>query len=829
MLGLGSNRHNPSTRTLPLQNKKGKLAGNNELSLLHYAPYSIWDMTWIMVSEFSDIRLWLGIVISVILSVLAALNTPALQALSWIALLPAVVGFLWSRQLRLQQIIGQHESQLAQHVGQAKTQSSEMETVSSALTEANEALRRQVENLTALRDVTLAMGSTLDRQSLLNNVIEVTTILLRFDRAMVLVVDPEKEALTFGAISHPVGSPEDQFRLEKIEIPLSATEEFPLITAWSQGRSVMVKPGERPFSARYAWMFDVMEMEHFFSVPLYLAGTLNGVVVVDNRFTQEPISEEARSLLEALAANIVIALENARLYHLTDEQLNSHVGELDMMRQVDRELNEALSWDRVRNMTLDWALRLTGAHSASLAMVNPDANELRIVATYGPDVPDAEVIPLNEGIMGRVASTGYPLIIGDVTQDPDYSSYSQNTKSYLATPIRRRDRVIGVINLESPHLNSFTPEHLDFAERLANRASVALENARLFEETQREREKLSSILEKTTDIIIVVGFDQRLVLINEAALAAFRLQPHDAYAGREFKDVFAYTPLEGLYGRLFEREKHLPFMEEIVLEDGQRYFHTNAAPNEQVGWVIVLHDVTPFKETEQLKNELIATVSHDLKNPLSVINGYVELLGIYNELNERGEEFMRMIRRSIRAMRDLIDDLLDLAHIDAGLELSPEPVSLHPIIEDSVMGLINLAEEKKLKVEVNVPPDLPSVHGDDRRLRQVLNNLISNAIKYTPPEGQIIVRAESRGDSVMISVEDDGMGISPEDQAQIFERFYRVRRPETDGIEGTGLGLAIVKSLIEAHGGELGLESHLGEGSTFYFTIPYAPTPVPSS
>jgi len=260
---------------------------------------------------------------------------------------------------------------------------------------------------------------------------------------------------------------------------------------------------------------------------------------------------------------------------------------------------------------------------------------------------------------------------------------------------------------------------------------------------------------------------------------------------------------------------------EIAL-DGGRYFHTDVASNEQIGWLIVLHDVTPFKETEQLKNELIATVSHDLKNPLSVINGYIELLEMYNDLNERGQEFMAMIRRSIRTMRQLIDDLLDLAHIDSGLQIRPEPVAMKAVITEAVMGLKSMADEKRLEVTIDVADDLPPVAGDEHRLYQIIVNLLSNAMKYTPPEGHIYVEARLAGEAILVSIADDGLGISPEDQAQIFERFYRVRRPETDGIEGTGLGLAIVKGLVEAHGGEIGLKSHLGEGSTFYFTIPIA-------
>ncbi len=772
-------------------------------------------------------RLAIGFILSVVLIVLALSGQATLRWLSWIALLPLVVAATWNRQILMRGALAEREAEIANRDKQVEIQSSEMENVSTALQIANEALQHQVETLTDIRNATLAMGTTLDQQSLLDNVIEVTTSLLRFDRAIILVTNEEGSALTFGAISHPASSTEAQFRLEQLEIPLTAAENFRLLQHWASGRSVLKQDGHTLYGERYGWIFSLLELDIFFSVPLIIGDELLGAIIVDNCFTTQPFSEEAKSLLEALGANISFALKNARLYQLTDDQLNKHVHELNMMRQVDAELMDALSWERVLNMTMDWALRLTGAHSALLAMVDSETRQLRLAASYGSTQSDEEisqiVLPFDRGVMGRVARSGESAIVNNVRQDPDYVAFFDDTEACLSVPIHRRGRVIAVLNLESPDSDYFTPEHLDFVERLANRASVALDNARLFEETRSEREKLSSIVEKTADVIIVVGFDRRLILLNEAALSVFRLNPREDYSGRLFDEVFAFSPLAQFGQRFLDRvDSSLNLVEEIELE-GHKFFHTLVSASEQVGWVIVMHDVTPFKETVQLKNELIATVSHDLKNPLSVINGYVELLGMSNELNARGQEFMGMIRRSIRAMRQLIDDLLDLAHIETGLEIRRETVVLNNLIEESVMNLKNLADEKSQQVTINVPPDLPPVEADGKRLRQIVDNLISNAIKYTPPEGAITVEAAPHSDSIVVSIQDTGMGISPEDQAQIFERFYRVRRPETDAIEGTGLGLAIVKSLVEAHGGQIGIRSHLGEGSMFYFTLPLTP------
>ncbi|MFC1959835.1 ATP-binding protein [Chloroflexota bacterium] len=784
-------------------------------------------------------RLILGLVLTIILAALALFVGEYLRWLSWIALLPVLVAWYWERHTTLQSLLTRQGSQLATKSKQAEIQSDEMQNVSTALHVANEALQLQVETLTNIRNATLAMSATLDQEDLLNNVIDLITSQLNFDRAILLLTNTEQQALTFGAISHPATSTEAQFRLEHLALPLSAKEEFGPLNHWSRGRSVLQTDVSQIYGKPFGWIFALLELETFFSVPLTVGDNLLGVIIVDNCFTNTPFSEESKSLLEALGTSIAMALQNTHLYQLTDEQLNRHVKELDMMRQVDRELMEALSWDRVLNMTLDWALRLTGAHSASLATVDAHKENLQVVAGYGLDLSSEKInnqpLAFEDSFMGKVARTGSPVIVNDVQEHYD-QTLSQETKSCLAVSIRRYNRVIAVLKLESTHLNYFKPEHLDFAERLANRASVALDNARLFDETQREREKLSSIVARTADVIIVVGFDRRLILLNDAAIATFRLNPHIDYAGQAFDKVFAFTPLAELGQRtLAAPDKGINLVEEITLEE-DRYFHTHTSSNEQVGWMIVMHDVTPFKETEQLKNELIATVSHDLKNPLSVINGYVELLDMSNDLNERGLEFMKMIRRSILTMRQLIDDLLDLAHIDAGLDIQTNDLNISAVLEEAVMSLINLADEKRQDVALNVPENLPLITGDEKRLRQIIVNLVSNAIKYTPPQGQVTIAAEPRDDAIIISIKDTGLGISPEDQAQIFERFFRVRRPETDGIEGTGLGLAIVKSLVEAHGGEIGIESRLGEGSTFYFTVPvstvqynnaHTPEPLP--
>jgi two-component system phosphate regulon sensor histidine kinase PhoR len=161
-----------------------------------------------------------------------------------------------------------------------------------------------------------------------------------------------------------------------------------------------------------------------------------------------------------------------------------------------------------------------------------------------------------------------------------------------------------------------------------------------------------------------------------------------------------------------------------------------------------------------------------------------------------------------------------MAKIEAGIELDVRPVSARQVVEQCIEQVRQIADSKAMILTNDIPADAPPIKGDIKRLTQVFANLIGNAVKYTPPEGKVRVWAEAHGASLMIAVEDTGLGISPEDQTRIFDRFYRVRRAETESIEGTGLGLAIVKRLVETHRGQIGLQSRVGEGSTFYVTLP---------
>jgi signal transduction histidine kinase len=240
------------------------------------------------------------------------------------------------------------------------------------------------------------------------------------------------------------------------------------------------------------------------------------------------------------------------------------------------------------------------------------------------------------------------------------------------------------------------------------------------------------------------------------------------------------------------------------------------------------------QDANNAKSEFVSFVAHELKNPMTSIKGYTELLaaGAVGPITAAQANFLSTIRSNIERMNTLISDLNDMSKIEAGrLRLEFKSFSINEVIEDTMRSTRRQVEDKKQEIATNLQPGLPGIWADRTRITQVMVNLVNNANKYTPAGGQIIIAAEAcpnQWDSsgppnvVHVWVKDNGIGISPEDQKKIFQKFFRSEDPKTREVPGTGLGLNITKSLIEMQGGRIWFESQFRSGTTFHFTVPVA-------
>ena len=504
--------------------------------------------------------------------------------------------------------------------------------------------------------------------------------------------------------------------------------------------------------------------------------------------------------------------------HLAEDHLaalNEKVEGLEALQRIGRKVTSILEIDNVLSAVVDAAVDLTGAEEGSLLLLDEPSGELYIRAArnFREDFVRTFRMPIKDTLPGEVLRTGQPLLLNTATPKKIKTSYLVHTVMYV--PMQVGDRVIGVLGVDNRRSgHPFSAYHLDLVAALADYAAIAVENARLYAGSEIERGKLNALLTQIQDGVIVLDHDRRLIMINRSAQNAFGLAD-PIPVGRTVQDVLQNPDLLEI---LNQDNNNTPYRGEIPLEDG-RVFSAQVTPIPEVGLALIMQDITYLKELDRIKSDFVSTVSHDLRSPLTAILGYVELLGRVGNLNPQQQEFIARIQASVENITSLINDLLDLGRIEAGFDARKEIVPLSALLRYTVESMCSQAERSEQTIDMEIPEGLPPVIGNPVRLRQMLENLIGNALAYTPKGGRIWVKARSEGDQVLLEVSDDGPGIPPADQPYIFDKFYRAGNVPSQ-IPGAGLGLAIVKSIIENHQGRIWVDSSLGEGTRFSVILP---------
>jgi two-component system phosphate regulon sensor histidine kinase PhoR len=334
-----------------------------------------------------------------------------------------------------------------------------------------------------------------------------------------------------------------------------------------------------------------------------------------------------------------------------------------------------------------------------------------------------------------------------------------------------------------------------------------------------------AVLTSMVEGVLVINAEEKVVLANAACARMFGWKPGE-WNNRPFWEIMRHRELLDLLKRVlgrgvFENAEISIFMPEEKIIQAQASPVKNEKGRKH-GVVCVLHDITHLKKLEHLRTEFVANVSHELKTPLTSIKGFVEtLLGGALEDPATARNFLEIIDGHAARLERLISELLELARLENGeLPLQLRAVDLKPLIQRSAHLFENEIRDKRQALEIECPPSLAPVSGDEEKLERALGNLIHNAVKFTPEEGKIKIRAWEDGGQVKISVSDTGIGIAEDQLPRIFERFYRVDKSRSRKEGGTGLGLSIVKHIAQAHAGSVSVESRAGKGSTFTLSLP---------
>jgi two-component system phosphate regulon sensor histidine kinase PhoR len=533
---------------------------------------------------------------------------------------------------------------------------------------------------------------------------------------------------------------------------------------------------------------------------------------------------QVEEMLEAIER----ALTEVRLRRERDEltsrlvkvnrQLEQRVRELNTLFGIGKSVTAVLDLEKVLARLVEAAVYLTGAEEGSLLLVDTQTDELYMLAAQGFEERMARAFRLRveDSLAGRVVKTGEPLILHSDETHRIKTSYL--VKSLIYVPLKAKDRIRGVLGVDNRQTDRrFTKHDVQLLSALADYAAIALENAHLFGEVESERAKLATILGSTEEpVLVTAGPDDGVILANAAARRAFGLSATNVEGrplaelidNRQLVDFVASAPEAGSAQK-----------DEIFLNDG-RVFYATLTPVPDVGHAIIMQDITHLKELDQMKTEFVSTVSHDLRSPLTAMVGYAHMLGTAGPLSDNQQEFVARIVRGADQMAELINDLLDIGKIEAGVEMELAACDLGAMAHDMIEQLRGQAAGKSHKLVYHGPAQPAMVLGDRLRLRQVISNLIGNAIKYTPAGGEIGATVQVKGSIALLSIEDNGIGIPPADLPYIFDKFYRVDSKETADIQGTGLGLAICKSVVEKHGGRIWAESEPGKGSIFRVALP---------
>ncbi len=553
----------------------------------------------------------------------------------------------------------------------------------------------QQKRVAALYEVGKVIGSSLNLQTVLDQVMDAIIQLSGAERGFLMLLDDD------GNLAVRVARNFDQETLQSDEIAFSRT-----ITrqVFETGEPVVTTNAQE--DPRYAGQVSIMihGMRSIMATPLRARGKSTGVVYVDNRIKTGLFSDEDLEVLAAFAAQAAVALDNARLYSETDAELQARLEELRILQWIDRQLNEKLDLQAAMKLTLEWSSRLCDAQSASMGFLDREAGVISLVANYGEENEFSQTsqLPLTHPLIAQVLEMESAALQLSPTGAPPHTT--------LCVPVRRENNIIGVVLFSANRADAFDVDAQELVSRMADRAAIAIENARLYD---------------------------------------------------------------------------------------------------------------AVKAADKTKSEFVGFVAHELKVPMTSISGYASLLGIVGQLSEKQQEFVKTIQNNVQRMRMLVDDLNDITRIETGqLRMAIEPVKLSDVVEQVKTDVMAQITERNHTFIEEIDVNLPPISADSSRVLQILLNLLSNAYKYTPNGGKITLSARRDGDKVSVSVKDTGVGIAPEDLQKLGTKFFRTSN--TLEQPGWGLGFAITRNLIDLMKGELTIESQVGVGSTFTFTLPVA-------
>jgi PAS domain S-box-containing protein len=567
-------------------------------------------------------------------------------------------------------------------------------------------------------------------------------------------------------------------------------------------------------------------------VLLALTGAFYVRTTAYGRGLAAPISELAQaSRIIASGGNLPARLSVERQDEIGDLDrafsdmhvaMKRRLDELSLLLTVSQEASASIDLDDNMPVILQGAIRGTGSTGARAVILNPSSGH-PLTFTAGPAA--AEMAILDRPLMSLIREQSEIHLHG-----PDELQAFQGLgdlqplllSGLYAVRLQAAGNFQGFLLLAFRQTrHPLAAGELALLRTLAGQASLLIEKSYLFTNAEGGRRRLAAVLASTSEAVIVTDQTARILLINRAFEKAFGIKAGQVI-GRSIADVIPAPLLVDVLADPGSGRRNV----EVEGRDRRIYF-ANASPiasheGQVLGRVAVLHDITHLKEIDRVKSEFVDNVSHDLRTPLTVLSGYASALSMLDDLTPEQRDYSDHILKSVDRMVVLVENLLDLGRIEAGVDLVFEEIEVTGLLNSLADEHWLYAHESGVNLQLRPAAGLSPITADRVLLNQALSNLLTNAFKYAPHSGDLTLAAEQVAGEVIFSVRDRGPGIAGQDQIRLFEKFYRVRRHGAGRAKGSGLGLAIVLSIAERHQGRAWCESELGKGSTFYLAIPVA-------
>ncbi len=573
-------------------------------------------------------------------------------------------------------------------------------------------------------------------------------------------------------------------------------------------------------------------------------------------FTVKILLPMALPLIGIVIVSLILVARAAGLSEREKSQAEAELhGRIRSLSRVGQLISSSRDRDLLLDGILQWIETELEAEAASVLVIDEKHRHLRFAAATGEKADQIKdfTVQLGHGIAGHVAATGQHLVVNnaatDVRQAQDIAqAVDFPVSSVLAVPMNLHGEVIGVVEaLNKREQAAFTDDDADLLAVIAQQAAMFLDSAQLYTELQRrvdfanaelretnarlndEKARVETLIEQMASGVVATDARDQVILINHTAEQMLQLT-EAATLGEPILAVVADSRIADLFARPLSIEAGV-HTEQMELPAGSgRIIRLRLAlvedEHQHLGKCLVMTDVTHFVELNRMRTDLISFVSHELQNPLSALDGFITLLATdATHLSAESNSYIQQIDRLAKRMQYLVADFLNMSQIEAGQPLFMEWEAIHSNRLQRLTGnIIELQRHNAPNHELitNIPDELPSLRADRHKLEEILTNLISNAVKFSPQGGTVKVAAQAEDDFATISVSDEGIGISDEQMPHLFQRFRRLHENEQKRVSGTGVGLFLCKHLVEAHGGTIEVESEPGAGSTFSFTIPIA-------